>query len=815
MPGKDIILNAIWVPGESTYTVEFYFENANDDNYTWDKALNETRIATTGSTATVTQADIDLANEQIAIANGTYESFQQDKFYGFDYSHCEDATVSDDGSGVLRLYYDREMWDIYLMDNLVGTHAYDRNYLTGLEEFNSWEKVIWKEFSGKYGSSVPANFPTNDELMARAMELKETADEKYQRSDLVYAGHTQVYTNADGHGGTFDDDDELRHASWYSFGSFGVEDKDKPGSRAVHVYPALSEGSYNYYITWKGEKLGVHGVEPDDFETVHQDIAGPSSSPIGPGFIAGKIEGFTYVGGAMQSFCESDKCSITKTVYAVPTTGFLGDFHGVGCTHTNVLKVEDQDSWGPVLQACWLDTDAHLDLSTGATKRLKVGQYTTYFMRREKYDVNFVSQIGDEETVLRTVEGVYYEQPLDSVPMADGTTEDLLAYVPDSAPAGMKFAGWYSSSDFDSANAVVEGSTMPAGALTLYAKWEPLDATVTFDTRGGTEVASQTVQVGGKATLPAEPTREGYEFTGWYTAADGGERWGFDRQVTGDTTLYAHWRRANSGTVTVRHVMEGESEPFATEAIQGIRGVTVMAEALAPQDLGYPANSYLKPDYAERSVEITGDPDADVVTFTYVPAAQRTYTVEYRDRATGSEIAQSAQVTTLNSYVTEVAANVDGYTAEDAWIAQAIKDGDTIVFWYNAGEDEPGTPEPDPDTPEPDAPEPDKPEPDTPDTPEPDKPEPDSDKPEPDAPDTPVTPDPDAPEANTPDSPAPAPTPEKGEQPKPAGEEAPAPKKDDPVLPETGDASFSAAPALLAGCASVAAAAAVVCRRRS
>ncbi len=43
------------------------------------------------------------------------------------------------------------------------------------------------------------------------------------------------------------------------------------------------------------------------------------------------------------------------------------------------------------------------------------------------------------------------------------------------------------------------------------------DYTVTFDSNGGSDVAKQTVTSGEKVNKPADPTREGYEFAGWYT----------------------------------------------------------------------------------------------------------------------------------------------------------------------------------------------------------------------------------------------------------------------------------------------------------
>ena len=152
MPAGGLVVEAQWTPGTSSYTVEFYFENANDEGYTLDRTLNETRTATTGSTATVTQADINHADEQLAIADGTYDVYQQGPFYGFDYSHCEDATVKDDGSGVLKLYYDREIWTIKLMANLTGTSSYGSSSTTRWGEFKQFDLKVWKEFSGKYGA---------------------------------------------------------------------------------------------------------------------------------------------------------------------------------------------------------------------------------------------------------------------------------------------------------------------------------------------------------------------------------------------------------------------------------------------------------------------------------------------------------------------------------------------------------------------------------------------------------------------------------------------------------------------------------------
>lgn len=66
--------------------------------------------------------------------------------------------------------------------------------------------------------------------------------------------------------------------------------------------------------------------------------------------------------------------------------------------------------------------------------------------------------------------------------------------------------------------------------------------TVTFDSRGGTDVPAQNQMYGEKLELPEPPTREGYTFTGWCTDPAGYSFWDPETDtVTQDMTLYAAW----------------------------------------------------------------------------------------------------------------------------------------------------------------------------------------------------------------------------------------------------------------------------------
>lgn len=102
------------------------------------------------------------------------------------------------------------------------------------------------------------------------------------------------------------------------------------------------------------------------------------------------------------------------------------------------------------------------------------------------------------------------------------------------------FAGWYTdqacTKAYDFASPVSE-------ALTLYAKWDQVNAHVTFDYNyeGSDEDVIQTVEIGTTVTAPEDPERVEYDFTGWYTDSSATVEYDFASKVEKDFTLYAGW----------------------------------------------------------------------------------------------------------------------------------------------------------------------------------------------------------------------------------------------------------------------------------
>ena len=93
---------------------------------------------------------------------------------------------------------------------------------------------------------------------------------------------------------------------------------------------------------------------------------------------------------------------------------------------------------------------------------------------------------------------------------------------PSSATATWTFGGWATSSTdgatYSDQQTVINLTTTANGTYNLYATWS-----------------------GGKLSSLPTPTRSGYTFDGWYTAASGGSKISTSTQFTANTTVYAHW----------------------------------------------------------------------------------------------------------------------------------------------------------------------------------------------------------------------------------------------------------------------------------
>ena len=139
--------------------------------------------------------------------------------------------------------------------------------------------------------------------------------------------------------------------------------------------------------------------------------------------------------------------------------------------------------------------------------------YTATFTSKNVYTVSFDTAGGSAVEMQKVIEG--------------NTASETATPVRE----GYRFDGWLLNDeayDFD---------TVVSGDITLVAKWVK-QVTVTFQTNGADEIASQTFDIGGVATQPADPDKDYAIFNGWTL---NGEAYDFAAAVTEDITLVANW----------------------------------------------------------------------------------------------------------------------------------------------------------------------------------------------------------------------------------------------------------------------------------
>jgi len=202
---------------------------------------------------------------------------------------------------------------------------------------------------------------------------------------------------------------------------------------------------------------------------------------------------------------------------------------------------------------------AKKETATKPTDPTKEGyDFVGWYIGEEEY--NFQSPVTDNLTLTAKWEIKEYTITFDANGGSDVAALTVKynekAQKPnDPVKEGYNFLGWYNGEvAYTFEESVVSN-------LTLVAKWEEKEYTVTFDTDGGNDITAQTVKFNGKATKPQDPVKEGFKFVGWY---NGETAYTFEENVLSNLTLKAKWEEIIK--FTVKFIVEGEV--IATETVE-------------------------------------------------------------------------------------------------------------------------------------------------------------------------------------------------------------------------------------------------------
>ena len=218
-----------------------------------------------------------------------------------------------------------------------------------------------------------------------------------------------------------------------------------------------------------------------------------------------------------------------------------------------------------------------------------------------------------------------------------GYTYGVSATLPtDVTRTGYTFKGWYDNENL-TGSPVTAISNTETGNKEYWAKWEINQYTITFDTAGGSTVASITQDYGTAITAPADPTREGYTFIGWDKAIP-------TTMPAENMTITAKWK-VNQYTITFDSNGGSEIAPITQDY------GTVIAAPANPTREGYTFIGW------DKAIPSTMPAEKMIITAKW---AVNQYTITF-DTAGGSAVASITQ-----DYGTAITAPADptreGYT---------------------------------------------------------------------------------------------------------------------------------------------------------
>ena len=233
--------------------------------------------------------------------------------------------------------------------------------------------------------------------------------------------------------------------------------------------------------------------------------SGRSFGTISGGIFNGKVTNINDTSAPEETPGRISGGTFNREVMGACTVTFLSDGESAAPSQIRANTPADQPA-DPTKEGYtfigWYNGESEWDFETPVT----TGLILTAKWQLNRYTITFDAAGGSE---------------VPSITQDYGT-----AITPPAAPTrtGYTFAGWDKTIP----------TAMPAENMTITARWQLNQYTITFDAAGGSEVPSITQDYGTAITPPAAPTRTGYTFAGWDKTIPA-------TMPAGDMTITARW----------------------------------------------------------------------------------------------------------------------------------------------------------------------------------------------------------------------------------------------------------------------------------
>lgn len=236
-----------------------------------------------------------------------------------------------------------------------------------------------------------------------------------------------------------------------------------------------------------------------------------------------------------------------------------------------------------------------------------------FYYNRKSSEIHYIYK----SEVLKTEKGILFDADISS---------SRYNFEPTQRPSGVdsdyEWKGWYTDSNLTEAYTF---DKMPSDKLVLYAKWVAPNMAVSFDLNGGEGTApeTQTVEKKKTATVVADPTRAHYDFDGWFTAKEGGERYVWSKPVTENITLYARWK-PQPLKYMVKYVDATTNKSLAADKVIESPALE-LHQAIKENAL---AITGYRPDASSKTLDLTYD-NNEIIFYYSDRTAKIPYTVRY------------------------------------------------------------------------------------------------------------------------------------------------------------------------------------------
>lgn len=583
IPAKNRTYKALWRTVDTTYTTVYWLQNADDNQYSFIGSVK----GSAQSGTTVSGGDTLTAKTPLCGNSDTAHTHNKDcypeNFNQLVYNDAKtqkNVTIKGDGSTTVNVYYDRKAYTLrffYARQNSDGQFQ-----LVGGTTYPFGNKTHDRPTSYNVDNLLDA--VTDWGNITGVPQLKDEYNGKYTTGTLDSNGYTYYYLELKAR---FDAD---LSTLWPGDCFKRVPVQGTHTTNTADQYMGVGQwGHYAYLAGWNGEFKVKYTLDHDNstikgmFQRLDENLL------YGPGEVS---EDSSNEINFLGYFCNGADVDWSKPwqwlyeLYVPVLDGETPNLTHNGKNYKRIKIIDTADNndkishqTQPTLHG--FTTDGQQQQNNGVMSDGRKSFTAQFFYKRESYTLT----LHNYNEAVPTVTLPY------QTPLAPHVPQDP-AYPSKLEAGAYTFGGWYYSSGCYEGTKYQPGDTMPAGNITLYAKWTPVTRTVLFfqtyddmlayEKTGSVAGLIEPKKVAhgtrvGSVDDPKDNSGHNYEFRGWFYML-AGKKTAYapqDIPVTRDLNVFADWGSHTAQPYLVHYALHtGEKDPEWTAALDTASGET-------------------------------------------------------------------------------------------------------------------------------------------------------------------------------------------------------------------------------------------------